>query len=82
MSDWKVYWYYAEIVLSFGQRDDQNNQIEPTKETADKYFTLIQKAFRNLYNQPSWELTVESCKEMVTNSAQILSSNCSFLLIF
>ena len=74
VNNWKIYWYYAEIVLSFGQLDEQNNTISLSKESADKYFTLLQKAFRNLYNQNNWELSVETCKEVILQSTIILNS--------
>ena len=75
VNNWKIYWYYAEIVLTFGQLDEQNNKISLSKESADKYFSLLQKAFRNLYNQNNWETTVETCKEVIKQSSEILKSN-------
>ena len=80
VNNWKIYWYYAEIVLVFGQLDEQNNKISLSKESADKYFGLLQKAFRNLYNQNNWETTVETCKEVINQSTEILKSNWCFLL--
>jgi hypothetical protein len=58
-------------------------------ESADKYFTLLLKAFRNLYNTPSWELSVDTCKEMLSTTIkilaskfQILCSNRNFYILF
>ena len=82
VNNWKVYWYYAEIVLTFGQLDDQNNKISLSKESADKYFGLLQKAFRNLYNQSSWELSVDTCREVIYYSTLILRSNQKIKLLF
>ena len=77
VNNWKIYWYYAEIVLTFGQIDEQNNKISLSKVSADKYFGLLQKSFRNLYNQSNWETTDDSCKEVINQSSLILKSNLS-----
>ncbi len=76
MNNWQIYWFYSEIVFIFGQLDESNNfsQKELDKETADKAFSLLQKAFRNLYNQPNWEQSIEACSEVITYSTKILSS--------
>ena len=80
VNNWKVYWYYADIVLTFGQLDEQNNKICLSSQAADKYFGLLQKAFRNLYNQNSWEMSVDSCKEVIYHSTQILASTMRLIL--
>jgi hypothetical protein len=77
VGDWQVYWHYADIVLNFAQIDDTNNNFSPVElndEKVEKYFSLLQKAFRNLYNQSNWELSVDKCKEMIDYSTQLLTS--------
>lgn len=69
--NWQVYWFYAEVVLNFALNDENN---ELSKESAEKYFVLLQKAFRNLYNKQNWEMTIETCKEILNFSTTILSS--------
>lgn len=78
VNDWQVYWYYAEIVLSLATvssgEDCNSNEIELDNQSAEKYFGLLLKAFRNLYNQNNWELSVDKCREVVYNSTEILKS--------
>jgi hypothetical protein len=77
VSNWKVYWYYADVVLFLSQIDDANNnfnKIDLNDQSAGKYFGLLQKAFRNLYNQSNWELSVEKCKETIEYSTELLKS--------
>lgn len=85
-NEWKVYWFYADIVLnlSTNHNDDANNNdnIKLDEPLAEKYFGLLQKAFRNLYNQTNWELSVEKCKEMVDYSTQLLTSDYFIRLTF
>ncbi len=57
--------------------DDTNNnlsKVELNKESAEKYFGLLMKAFRNLYNQQNWEVRVDSCREVIDYSTQVLAS--------
>lgn len=82
VNDWQVYWNYAEIFcyLSIAEKSTSNgencnmNQVEFDVQSAEKYFTLLLKAFRNLYNQSNWELSVERCKEVINYSIEILKS--------
>ena len=72
--NWMIYWYYAEVVLHSSQVDDNLNKIELTKESAEKYFSLLLKSFRSLYNKPNWELAVDSCREIITHCTNVLTS--------
>ena len=83
-TNWMFYWYFADIVLNLAQIDDINNNISKiplSKEAADKYFSLLFKAFRNLYNQPNWELGVDSCREVIEHSILVLESINFFVVI-
>lgn len=71
VNDWQVYWYYADVVLSLADRTD-GDAID--QQSAEKYFGLILKSFRSLYNQSNWELSADKCKEVVARSAEILKS--------
>lgn len=79
VSEWQVYWYYAEIVLALA---DEQNSGAIDQQTAEKYFGLVQKAFRNLYNQNNWEMSVDKCKEVVKYSTEILKRLWLHLLLF
>ena len=85
VNNWKVYWYYGEIVLHLSQVDENESKelvkVELNNDSATKFFTLYQKAFRNLYNQLNWEMTLEGCDEMVTVTIDIISSNLASLLV-
>lgn len=76
VTEWQVYWNYAEIVRFISQTDDSNNNtsIELNQESSEKYFSLLLKSFRNLINKPNWELSVDSCKEVLDISIDVLSS--------
>ena len=80
VNNWQVYWTYGEIVLNFELKtiDPNNTELvlenELSPEGAEKAFNLFFKAFRNLYNQPNWELSLDTCKEILTVSNNLLSS--------
>lgn len=76
--NWQIYWYYAQVVLHSSQVDDNLNKIELNKESAEKYFGLLFKSFRSLYNKPNWELAVDSCREIITHSTNVLTSKLEF----
>lgn len=85
VNEWQVYNYYADTVLAFStisnettNGDLNSNQVELDQQAAEKYFSLLLKAFRNLYNQNNWELTVDKCKEVINNSTEILKSSIFF----
>jgi len=71
VANWKIYWYYGDICLCFSLAE---NKSSLTEEDADKVFNLYLKGFRNLYNQQNWELTIESCDEVLTTSIEIILS--------
>ena len=71
MANWKIYWYYGDVCLYFSLAE---NKSSLTEEEADKVFNLYLKGFRNLYNQQNWELTIESCDEVLTTSIEIILS--------
>ncbi|RMZ94282.1 tetratricopeptide repeat 27 [Brachionus plicatilis] len=75
VTDWQVYWSYAEIVRFISQTDDTNNNmsVELNHESSEKYFSLLLKAFRNLINKANWELSLESCKEVLNKTIDVLS---------
>jgi hypothetical protein len=79
VSEWQVFWCYAEIVVNFGQLEEMTSgemvKVELRRDDADKAFSLYQKAFRNLYNQPNWELVVDSCRTVIVHAVKLLSSN-------
>ena len=72
-----MFWYYAEIVINLGRVEETNielKKVELLREDAEKAFGLYQKAFRNLYNQPGWEVAVDSCRTVIVYATQLLSS--------
>lgn len=82
VNNWKIYWYYADIVLSLSQIEEKSSKengcefekVSLSDEAAEKTFSLYQKAFRNLYQQPNWELAFESCNEIVSTTNDLLNS--------
>lgn len=76
VNDWQVYWYYADVVLSLAQRTDASDEVKRAldSQSAEKYFGLMLKAFRNLQNQNNWDMSVEKCKEVIKYSTEILKS--------
>jgi hypothetical protein len=76
MNNWKIYWYYGQIVLQFGQLDEKDfRPIELNSEQAEKGLNLLYKSFRVLYNTPNWDVSVESCEEILSMSSELLMSN-------
>ena len=75
MNNWKIYWYYAEIVLQMGlvnESDSTPRDLSP--EQAEKMLNLFYKSFRILYNSPNWDVAYETCDEMLTASIELLTS--------
>jgi tetratricopeptide (TPR) repeat protein len=86
VNNWQIYWYYAEVTLHFSTHtfDSKTNEIvvnDLSEESGHKVFALLQKSFRNLYNQPNWEMTLESCEEVLITAEEILLSIHSFFVI-
>lgn len=81
VTEWQVYWNYAEIVRFISQTDDSNNNmfVQLNNESSEKYFSLLLKAFRNLINKANWELSVDSCKEVLDKTIDVLKSEYNFL---
>ena len=83
-TNWQIYWFYADVVLHLAQVDDTNNNLNHvvlSKESADKYFGLLFKAFRNLYNQTNWEMTKDSCVEVIDHTTQVLARKSLFFYL-
>ena len=75
MNNWKIYWYYAEIVLQMGlvnESDSTPRDLSP--EQAEKVLNLFYKSFRILYNSPNWDVSFETCDEMLSASIELLTS--------
>jgi len=74
LTNWKIFWYYAEIVLQFGMVNEKDmSPIELSKENAEKSLNMFYKAFRVLYNTPTWDVSVESCDEILSVSIETLN---------
>ncbi len=73
LNNWKIFWYYAEIVMQFGMKNEKDmSPIELSPEIAEKSLNLFYKAFRVLYNTPTWDVSVESCDEILSVSIELL----------
>lgn len=73
-NNWKFYWYYAEIILQFGITNEIDFEtIEITPENADKALNLFYKSFRLIYNAPNWDVSVETCDEILTVASQLIT---------
>ncbi len=48
--------------------------IDMTNENAEKALGLFYKAFRILYNSPNWDVSIESCEEIISIASELLAS--------
>jgi hypothetical protein len=48
--------------------------VDITPETVDKALGYFYKSFKILYNQPNWDITVDSCDEILSVSTDLLTS--------